>query len=442
MIEFHIFLKNTKKNMVDLIDIKLNDVIREIPGKRRVVGGTFKNKNYIIKFFNVKKLYLRELKGALLLINSGFPSPKITSFGKFNNEFYIVFEKINHATSVDEFLNSDRTLNEKNNVVKNILYLNKKMYEKNILQIDNYFKNYLYSLGKIYLIDGGLVKKIKILKGIRKFLNFSLITSKIKPEIFLNRNMFYKINFIQFLHNKCTSFYRYKEISNFQKKTLRNSTQFEKKSGWNYLLFKQRNFDFNFNEIDNFLANAKIIKNGNTCTVFRIDNLIIKRYNVKSIWHFIKMQFIKSRGKNSWQVSNTFHLLDLPCPKPFFYFEKRFFFFRLTSYFAMERIDGVNIVRYQESLQGKFQIEHLKKNIFNLFNKFLHYKFIHGDFKKTNILVDNKKQLIMIDFDKSFFSMSQSIYNYKLKKQIARFLSNWNNKSKFLTAIRSLEKLI
>ena len=154
------------------------------------------------------------------------------------------------------------------------------------------------------------------------------------------------------------------------------------------------------------------------------------------------MQFIKSRGKNSWQVSNTFHLLDLPCPKPFFYFEKRFFFFRLTSYFAMERIDGVNIVRYQESLQGKFQIEHLKKNIFNLFNKFLHYKFIHGDFKKTNILVDNKKQLIMIDFDKSFFSMSQSIYNYKLKKQIARFLSNWNNKSKFLTAIRSLEKLI
>ena len=81
-----------------------------------------------------------------------------------------------------------------------------------------------------------LVKKIKILKGIRKFLNFSLITSKIKPEIFLNRNMFYKINFIQFLHNKCSSFYRYKEISNFQKKTLRNSTQFEKKSGWNYLL--------------------------------------------------------------------------------------------------------------------------------------------------------------------------------------------------------------
>ena len=428
--------------MIDLIDIKINEVIRELPGKRRVVSGTLKKQNYIIKYFNVKKLYLRELKGSLLLINSHLPSPKIMTFGKLNNEFYIVFEKIKHAMSVDDFLNSSCTLDEKRNVVKKILYLNNKMCEKDLLQIDNYFKNYLYSLGKIYLIDGGLVKKIKFLKRIRKFLNFSLISSKIKPEFFPNPNKTYKKNFMQFFYKSFISFFIHKEISNFQKKTLRNSTQFEKRSGWNYSIFKQRNFNFNFNELDNFLANAEIVKNGNTCTVFRIDDLIIKRYNVKSIWHFIKMQFIKSRGKNSWQVSNTFQLLNLPCPKPFFYFEKRFFFLRLASYFAMERIDGVNIVSYQESVQDKHQIEHLKKNIFKLFNKLNHYKFIHGDFKKTNIYVDDKKKLIMIDFDKSFFSMSQSIYNYKQKKQVARFLSNWKNKSKFLTGIRSLEKLI
>ena len=441
-IELHIFLTSTKKNMIDLINIKINEIIRELPGKRRVVSGTLKKQNYIIKYFNVKKLYLRELKGSLLLINSGLPSPKIMSFGKFNDEFYIVFEKIKHAMSVDDFLNSSCTLDEKRNVVKKILYLNNKMYEKDLLQIDNYFKNYLYSLGKIYLIDGGLVKKIKFLKRIRKFLNFSLISSKIKPEFFPNPNKTYKKNFMQFFYKSFISFFIHKEISNFQKKTIRNSTQFEKGSGWNYLIFKQRNFNFNFNELDNFLANAEIVKNGNTCTVFRIDDLIIKRYNIKSIWHCIKMQFIKSRGKNSWQVSNTFQLLNLPCPKPLFYFEKRFLFFRLSSYFAMERIDGVNIVSYQESVQDKHQIEHLKKNIFKLFNKLNHYKFIHGDFKKTNIFVDDKKKLIMIDFDKSFFSMSQSIYNYKQKKQVARFLSNWKNKSKFLTGIRSLEKLI
>ena len=165
-IELHIILTSTKKNMIDLINIKINEIIRELPGKRRVVSGTFKEQNYIIKYFNVKKLYLRELKGSLLLINSHLPSPKIMTFGKLNNEFYIVFEKIKHAMPVDDFLNSSHTLDEKRNVLKKILYLNKKMYEKDLLQTDNYFKNYLYSLGKIYLIDGGLVKKIKILKRI------------------------------------------------------------------------------------------------------------------------------------------------------------------------------------------------------------------------------------------------------------------------------------
>ncbi len=72
--------------------------------------------------------------------------------------------------------------------------------------------------------------------------------------------------------------------------------------------------------------NAKIIKNGNTCTVFRIDNLIIKRYNVKSIWHFIKMQFIKSRGKirGKFQIHfnyRAFHALNL-----FFILKKDSFF--------------------------------------------------------------------------------------------------------------------
>ena len=144
----------------------------------------------------------------------------------------------------------------------------------------------------------------------------------------------------------------------------------------------------------------------------------------------------------SWQISNALQLINIACPKPYFYYEKKFLFFRLGSYFAMEKIDGMDIVSYQESIKKSSDTKVLKEKILKLFGKFIYFKFIHGDFKKTNILVDNKMQISIIDFDKSFFSMSQSIYNYKIKNQIARFLSNWKNKSKFLTAIRSLEKII
>ena len=427
--------------MVDIVDLHFSKVLREVSNKRKVVEASYDNQSFVVKFFNKRPEYLKELAGVFHLNEAGISTPKIYSFGISSNEYFIIFQKINDSLTIEQFLSSNENFSSKQAVIKQVLALNRKMYEKNIIQLDNYFKNYLYANGEIYLIDGGLVRRIKFFKFFRKFLNFSLISSKIDPE-YSKKTMAYKNKFFEYLHKKCVGFYLYKAISNFQKKTLRTSSQFEKKSSLNYSIFKQKDFNFDFKKIDDFLLNAEIIKNGNTCTVFRNQDLIIKRYNVKNIWHFIKMQFTKPRGKNSWQVSNTFQLYNLPCPKPFFYFEKRFLFLRLTSYFAMERIDGESIVSYQESLRDKLHIEKLKKNIFKLFNIFNHYKFIHGDLKKTNILVDNKMQIRMIDFDKSFFSMSQSIYNYKIKKQIARFLSNWKVKSKFLTAIRSLEKII
>ena len=428
--------------MVDIVNLHFSKVLREVPNKRKVVEASYDNECFVVKFFKKRTEYLKELAGVFHLNEAGIVTPKVYSFGISSNEYYIIFQKINEALTVEQFLSSNENLSSKQAVIKQVLALNKKMYEKNIMQLDNYFKNYLYANSEIYLIDGGLVRKIKFFKSTRKFLNFSLISSKINPEYFSKKTTSYKNTFVEFLHKKCVDFYIHKAISNFQKKTLRTSSQFEKKASLNYLLLKQRDFNFDFSKLDDFLLNAEIIKNGNTCTVFRHEYLVIKRYNIKSVWHFIKTQFIKSRGKNSWQISNTFQLQNLPCPKPFFYYEKRFFFFRLTSYFAIERINGENIVSYQESLQENIQNENLKNNIFKLFNTLNYYKFIHGDLKKTNILVDNKMQIMMIDFDKSFFSMSQSIYNYKIKKQVARFLSNWKNKSKFLTAIRSLEKII
>lgn len=427
--------------MFDINNFKFIKVLREIPDKRRVVEASSRGKNYIVKFFKKKNLYAKEIRGSFYLNQAEIPTPKVLSFGKLNDEYYIIFEKIKDAITVEEFLNGDEPLTKKYDIVNEILLLNKKLFKKNFIQLDNYFKNYLISHEKIFMIDGGLVKKIIFFKSLRKFLNLSLILSKIDPDI-LNETSFYNFKILNFIHKKIVSYNVHKSLMKFQLKTLRNSSQFEKILTLRYLIYKQKDFNFDFQKLDNLLQNAEIIKNGNTCTVFCHKNLVIKRYNIKSFTHFLKLQFIKSRGKNSWQISNALQLINIPCPKPYFYYEKKFLFFRLASYFAMEKIDGMDIVSYQESIKKNSETKVLKEKIFKLFDKFIYFKFNHGDFKKTNILIDNKMQIRMIDFDKSIFSMSQSIYNYKIKNQIARFLSNWNNKSKFLTAIRSLEKII
>ena len=428
--------------MLDINNFKFTKVLREIPGKRRVVEASNRGKNYIVKFFKKKNLYIKEIRGSFYLNQAEILTPKVLSFGKLTDEYYIIFEKINNAITIDEFLNGDEPLTKKQNLINQILFLNKKLFKKNYIQQDNYFKNYLVSNEKIYMIDGGLVKKIIFFRALRKFLNFSLVSSKIDPDILSKDISFYNSTILELIHKKISSLYVYKSLKKFQLKTLRNSSQFEKILTFNSVTFKQKDFNFDFQKIDNLLLNSEIIKNGNTCTVFCYKNLVIKRYNIKSFMHFIKLQFIKSRAKNSWQISNSLRLINIPCPKPYFYYEKKFLFFKLTSYFAMEKINGMDIVSYQESIKKNSQTKVLKEQIFKLFNKFIYFKFVHGDLKKTNLLVDNNLQLTMIDFDKSFFSRSQCIYNYKFKKHIARFLSNWKNKSKFLIAIRSLEKLI
>ena len=48
----------------------------------------------------------------------------------------------------------------------------------------------------------------------------------------------------------------------------------------------------------------------------------------------------------------------------------------------MEKIDGMDIVSYQESLKKNSQTKVLKEKIFNLFDKFIYFKFVHGDLRK------------------------------------------------------------
>ena len=69
--------------MVDIVNLKISKVLREIPGKRRVVDAIIDNENFIVKFFYNKGEYLKELNGALNLRNANIPTPKIFSFGKF-----------------------------------------------------------------------------------------------------------------------------------------------------------------------------------------------------------------------------------------------------------------------------------------------------------------------------------------------------------------------
>jgi len=89
-------------------DFELLKILREIPFRRRVYLAKKEKSHFILKIFSLKKEYLRELKGALILNESDVLTPKILSFGEKETEYYIVFEYINNAINLEDYLKSNK----------------------------------------------------------------------------------------------------------------------------------------------------------------------------------------------------------------------------------------------------------------------------------------------------------------------------------------------
>jgi tRNA A-37 threonylcarbamoyl transferase component Bud32 len=434
-------LINTKGNMSSFDDLKNLKIIREIPNKRAVFSGIYKNHRVIVKKYFNKNDYKKELTGSFMIAQSEVLTPKIYAFGKSENFYFIFFEKINNAINLSSVLNDKKNIRSIQFIVKKLLELNKEMYANNIIQKDNHLDNYILSDDKIYAIDGGLVKRLSFFKTIRKVINFSLILSKILPK-YLNGDEYYSDKFVfKKMQNYFKTFYTYKAIKNYQKKTLRSSTEFLKISSFTKLILKKRNFNFDYSSIENYLDDAVILKNGNTCTVFKKNGMVIKRYNTKNFWHFVKKQFSKSRGLRSWQIANSLKLLHLPTPEPYFFLEKKFLFLKFNSFFVSEYISGQDIKLYESKITSHTRRKELITILTKVFKKFSYFKFIHGDLKASNIIMNHtKSEIFFIDFDKSFFCRYQSVYNHKILKQLNRFYENWSNNSKFFKLLKNNKK--
>ena len=227
------------------IEYKLK--IREVPQKKTVYVGSLNKSSAIIKIFINKQDFVKELKGVLLLISASVKTPRILFHGKQKENWIIAYEKIENAQTVFEFLNSHTNEIKKNKVISNTILINEDMAKKNLIQKDNYLKNYLINKnGVIYVIDGEQIKKINCFNYLIKWKYLALLISKldINQFNFVVEKFNYKNNiFFQYFYN----FSKYKEIIKFKKKCLRNSTDFETYFIANQKIIKKRESFFNEN---------------------------------------------------------------------------------------------------------------------------------------------------------------------------------------------------
>ena len=197
---------------------------------------------------------------------------------------------------------------------------------------------------------------------------------------------------------------------------------------------------------DDWIASAIILKNGNTCTVASktVDqtNLVIKRYNIKSISHAIGRLFRKSRAAISWSNAHRLSLLGIATPKPIALFEqRRMGWLRGKSYFLSELLDAPDVKAYFAITLNKESRSEAVKQIVLLFYRLYLLKISHGDMKASNIKMSSTKP-VLIDLD----SMCQHRFALCAKhahiKDLIRFMQNWKDDASLYNAFVKTFKVV
>lgn len=437
-----------------------NKAIRVIPGKRLVAFGTWENKPIVAKLFfewgKAEKNLKRDLAGIEMLTQANVPTPRCLFHGtdKTKRIHILLFERIMDSCNLDILWHEKTDINELLPLLRAVTVELATQHVLGIVQKDLHLKNFLITSKMIYTLDGGsieqtgklLPKKESIEHLALFFSQLGVGTEKLREELFEvyanSRSWIVRPGDLELLKQSLKM-----NLANrwmrFSHKIMRNCTAFQRTQKWNSLTLHDReyhseNFKNFIDNIDTFVnqPHAKMLKAGRSSTVVKVKidqhYLVVKRYNIKNIFHWLRRCLRPSRAAHSWQVAQHLRLMGVSTAKPVAFIEKHFLGLRHKSYFIMEYVNGENASHYFEN----DSIEHavfdtVAKRILILIRQLAELQMTHGDLKATNILIHHDKP-VLIDLDGMQEHPNRLSLQRAYKKEMQRFMKNWQRKPEVL----------
>ena len=174
------------------------------------------------------------------------------------------------------------------------------------------------------------------------------------------------------------------------------------------------------------MESGKLLKDGSSATVALVDGpsgpLVVKRYNIKGAAHGFSRAFRKSRAWVSWTNANRLDFLGISTVKPVALVEERFGPLRRKAYFVTEYIDGPDATVLAKKKNPMAEMA----SIVDILKELAVAGVSHGDLKASNFLLGNDGPVI-IDLDSMKEHMSAVDRDRAEKKDIARFMRNWDS---------------
>lgn len=177
---------------------------------------------------------------------------------------------------------------------------------------------------------------------------------------------------------------------------------------------------------DDAIARGDLLKGGRTCTVAQVElaglTLVIKRYNLKNLLHFLERCWRPSRAWHSWREGHRLHFLGISTPAPLALIEERVGPLRRRAFLVCEYCPGRSLLELLSP--DREPDDDVARAIVSLFSSLYALRISHGDLKATNLLVHDGK-LFVIDLDAVRQHRSQHSYARAWRRDRERLLRNW-----------------
>ncbi|WP_425917091.1 lipopolysaccharide kinase InaA family protein [Pseudomonas sp. GWSMS-1] len=433
--------------------LTLQRLLRVLPGQRYVGLAEWRGRPVLAKLLvgaKAARHFQRELEGARLLAEQDLPTPKLLADGLREGEGgWLLFEYLDGAESLwdawravenQALLSSDQQA-----VLAEALTCIAHMHAKGLWQADLHLDNLLRYNGQLFVIDGGGVQvevagqplsRSKVLENLGVF--FAQLPVELTPFIeellvhYLLANGEHALP-LEALLNEVAKVRKWR-VRDYLRKVARDCSLFAAKVGAFGLRVVRREDEAALQpllaNLDRLTEQGHIYKTGGAATVARVElngrPLVVKRYNVKSIAHWLKRFWRPSRAWHSWVEGNRLQLLGIATPRPLAVVEQRWCWLRGRAYLITEYCGGQDIIARFNSCHDGSPPETELLALDRLFAALLRERISHGDFKGHNLFWDEDlARWSLIDLDAMQQHRSARSFARAYARDRARFLRNW-----------------
>ncbi|MNO70177.1 3-deoxy-D-manno-octulosonic-acid kinase [compost metagenome] len=322
------------------------------------------------------------------------------------------------------------------------------LHTRGLWQEDLHLDNLLRHDGRLYLIDGAGIcaetpgqplSRKRVLENLGVF--FAQLPHSLEPYLeellvhYLLVNGEHALP-LEALQNEIARVRRWR-LGDYMKKIARDCSLFSVMRGAFGLRAVRREAEAGLDALlqapDAALEQGRPLKEGATATVAEVTlddrKLLLKRYNIKGLLHWLTRFWRPSRAWHSWREGNRLDFLGIATPRPLAVLERRFLWLRGRAYLITEYLSGQDIIArfrpYLDDPDGagappEIELQALDR----LFAALIRERISHGDLKGYNLFWQDGSWTL-IDLDAVYQHRSERSFARAYARDRARFLRNW-----------------